>query len=146
MQAIETLHRRTSDATDVPPEDHERRLEEILHATPDEYRDWLSTRLEHSNELVLRKRLEDVLGRCPKVVTKLVKKRTFIHRVREGRNYLTHFDPSLEQTAPMGSDLYRLTVQLQALVEMSVLLELGFACEEIDAFFDRVGRYGHPHE
>jgi hypothetical protein len=141
MQAIETYHRRTSTETDLPPEKHERRLEEILAATPEEYRHWLSGQLTHSNELTLRKRLKDVLRRCPDVVEKLVKKKRFIHRVHNARNYLTHYDSSLEDKAQRGMNLYPLTVQLQALVEMCLLLELGFNCEEVNAFFDRVERY-----
>jgi ApeA N-terminal domain 1 len=89
----------------------------------------------------LGKRLEDVLRRCPDVVGKLVKKRSFIHHVYTARNYLTHYDPSLEEKTPTGSDLYRLTMQLQALVEMCLLLELGFDRGEIDALFNRVDGY-----
>lgn len=40
-----------------------------------------------------------------------------------------------------GPALAPLNVQLQALVEMCLLLELGFACSEIDAVFERVRRY-----
>ena len=141
MQAIETYHRRSSDETDLPPEDHERRLEEILSATPEEHRHWLGQKLRHSNELWLQRRLDDVLARCPTVVDKLVRRRSFGYRLSAARNYLTHYDPSLEAQAAHGVDLYPLTVQLQALVEMCLLLELGFDCEEIDGFFERARRY-----
>lgn len=47
----------------------------------------------------------------------------------------------MEAQAAQGVDLYPLTVQLQALVEMCLLLELGFDCEEIDSFFERARRY-----
>jgi hypothetical protein len=142
MQAIETFHRRTSLETDLPPDDHERRVTEILATTPEEHRDWLAGRLTYSNELTLRKRLRDILKRCPEVATKLVGKRKgFIQRVGIARNYLTHYDEALEEEAPKGLDLYPLTIQLQALVELCLLLELGFDCGEIDSFFERVGRY-----
>jgi hypothetical protein len=142
MQAIETYHRRTSAETDLPPEEHAHRLDEILEATPEQYREWLKTKLKYSNELVLRKRLDTVLRHCPEVVQKLIeKKSTFVHRVTTARNYLTHYDPELAGEAPKGVDLYPLTVQLQALVEMCLLLELGFECEEIDHRFERVRRY-----
>lgn len=133
MQAIETFHRRTSAETDLPPTDHDRRVEEILKAAPATHRDWLSSKLTYSNELTLRTRLSDVLGRCPEVVGKLVKKnKSFIHQVYTARNYLTHYDQALEAEAPKGLDLYPLTIRLQALVEMCLLLELGFDCTEID--------------
>jgi ApeA N-terminal domain 1/Apea-like HEPN len=135
MQAIETYHRRTSAETDLPPEEHAHWLEEILEATPEQYRGRLETKLKHSNELALRKRLNNVLRRCPEVAKKLA------HRVTTARNYLTHYNRELAGEAPKGIELYPLTVQLQALVEMCLLLELGFTCEEIDRQFDRVRRY-----
>jgi hypothetical protein len=61
--------------------------------------------------------------------------------VRVARNYLTHYDPLLKTQAPEGAALYPLTVQLQALVELCLLLELGFGCDEIDRFFVRARRY-----
>jgi hypothetical protein len=61
--------------------------------------------------------------------------------VLTARNYLTHYDPSLEKKARTGLDLYPLTVQLQTLVEMCLLLELGFDCNEVDGLFERVNRY-----
>jgi hypothetical protein len=142
MQAVETYHRRTSAATELSQADHDELLAAVLVAAPPEHREWLRKKLNHSNELVLRKRLDDVLKRCPKVVKKLVdKKSSFVHRVGTARNYLTHYSPDLAEEAPTGLDLYPLTVQLQALVEMCVLLELGFDCDEIDRFFERAARY-----
>jgi hypothetical protein len=140
-QAIESYHRRTSTATDLPREQHNRRIDGILATAPEEHRKWLSDQLTYSNELRLRKRLADVLTRCPEVVGKLLKKKKFIDHVLTARNYLTHYDPSLERKARTGLDLYPLTVQLQTLVEMCLLLELGFACEEVDRLFERVNRY-----
>jgi len=37
--------------------------------------------------------------------------------------------------------LYFLVVQLRAIIEMSLLRELGFSCEAIDEILDRVQRY-----
>lgn len=142
MQAVETYHRRTSGGTDLPEDEHAERVEAILAATPDQFSKWLAGRLEYSNQLVLRKRLDDVLKKCPTIVKKLIENRgSFAHRLRLARNYLTHYDESLEDEAPKGMDLYPFAVQLQALVEMCLLVELGFNCDEIDGFFDRVGRY-----
>ena len=140
-QAIETFHRRTSPATELPAEQHERRIQKILAGAPSEHQDWLSNKLTFSNELSLRRRLKDILSRCPEVVTKLLNKKTFVHEVLNARNYLTHYDPSLEEKARRGMDLYPLTVQLQTLVEMCLLLELGFTCAEVDGLFERVNRY-----
>lgn len=59
----------------------------------------------------------------------------------KGRNYYTHYDESLQGRAPQGIKLLPLTAQLRALVEMCLLLEIGFSASEIDALFERSERY-----
>ncbi len=61
----------------MPPEDHDRRFEEILSATPEEHRHWLGRKLRHSNELWLQRRLDYVLARCRTVIDKLIRWRSF---------------------------------------------------------------------
>ncbi len=142
MQALETYHRRTTTTTDLPPEEHSDRINSILADTPQEFRRWLTAKLTYSNELALRQRLRDVLAGCPAVVGKLTSnKRAFVSRAVDSRNFLTHFDPQLKARATTGIDLQPMVVTLQALVELCLLRELGFDCDEIDGFFQRVGRY-----
>lgn len=142
VQALETYHRRTSWRTDLPPDEHEERVKAILAAIPGEHQKWLERKLRYSNELMLRERFEDVLDRCPGISAKITRgKSSFVPKVVTARNYQTHYDRSLEKQAVKGSSLGPLKVQLQALVEMCLLLELGFECSEIDAIFDRVRRY-----
>jgi hypothetical protein len=142
VQALETYHRRTSTRTDLPPDEHEKRVKAIIAATSGEHRKWLEGKLRYRNELILRDRLEDVLARCPELSAKVTRgKSSFVPKVVTARNYQTHYDLSLEKQAVTGSALGPLNVQLQALVEMCLLLELGFECSEIDAIFDRVRRF-----
>jgi hypothetical protein len=65
----------------------------------------------------------------------------FISRFVDSRNYYTHYSPELENKAATGTALYLLVVQLRAIIEMSLLRELGFSCEAIDAILERVRRY-----
>jgi hypothetical protein len=143
MQAIETYHRRTSDETDLPLDDHEKRMAAILGVAPTEYREWLQTKLHYANEIVLRKRLKRVIGLSPLVTKKLLggKQNRFISLAVDTRNYRTHYDPSLADKAARGLELYKLVVRLRLLIEMCLLLELGFEGEAIDAIFERRRRY-----
>jgi len=142
MQALETYHRRTSSETELPQGRHQERLDAILDSVPAQYRDWLNEKLLYSNELTLRRRLKDVLGRCPLVVDNLVNdKPSFVNGLLDTRNYRTHYDKSLEYKALQGTALYPFVVRIRSLVEMCLLLELGFSCEEIAAIFERVDRY-----
>jgi hypothetical protein len=50
-------------------------------------------------------------------------------------------NPGLEKKAARGAALFLLFIQLQAVIEMSLLRELGFACRAVEAILERVGRY-----
>jgi hypothetical protein len=144
-QAIETYDRRRRNATDLPQDEHERRVVDILAATPAEHAEWLKTKLKHSNSLVLGKRLRDVIAECPPISKRIFgpsrKRTSALRQIVDTRNYHTHYDVSLEHAAAKGAELYLRTVQLRAMIEMSLLRELGFACEDIGTILDRVERY-----
>jgi hypothetical protein len=142
IQALESYHRRTSPASQLPASQHAQRLSAVIASSPPEHREWLERQLAYSNELTLRQRLQKLLVACPNVLSKLIpNKKDFIHRTHTARNYLTHYDEQLQANAPQGSDLYPLVVRLRTLTEMCILLELGFDCLELDRIFERVGRY-----
>lgn len=145
-QAIETYDFRRRDATDLPVDEHELRLAAILASSPAEHREWLRDKLLSSNLLTLRRRIRDVLNECPTVRDKIVgptggERRAFISGFVDSRNYYTHYNPAGEHTAAKGAALYLLVVQLRAIIEMSLLRELGFSCAAIDRVLDRVRRY-----
>ena len=146
IRALETYHRRSSDATDVSHEEHEGRLEAILSSVPSEHRDWLEKKLAYSNELSLARRLKATLARCPSVTDRLIgtsreDKKSFVRKVVTTRNYEIHLDPDNEAAAATGIELVVLVYQLRTLVEMTLLLDLGFSGEEVTGIFDRIRRY-----
>lgn len=53
---------------------------------------------------------------------------------------VTHYNPRLEKKAATGAELYLLTIQLQALIEMSLLRQLGFGCRAIASTLERSRR------
>jgi hypothetical protein len=145
-QAIETYDFRRRDATDLPPDEHEKRLAAILESSPDEHRRWLRVKLASGNRLTLRRRIRDVFDECPAVRDRIIgatgkERRRFISNFVDSRNYYTHYNPEGEKDAAVGAALYLLIVQLRAGIEMSLLRELGFSCEVVDAILDRVQRY-----
>ena len=136
VQALEVYHRRAMTSSDLLDEEHERRKEEILEAVADQHRDWLEERLRYSNEPNLRKRLREMFNEYPESVDLVVgngkkERKSFINRVVATRNYLTHFDQSLEPQAARGVELYRITEELRLLVEIRLLGEIGFEAESI---------------
>lgn len=145
-QAVETYDFRRRDPHELLPAEHKRRLRSILDVAPKEWRDWLRMRLASSNYIILDQRIRDVLGECPDLRAKIVgatdeELDAFVTRFKQSRNYYTHYNPELERKAAKGVALYLLVVQLQAIIEMSLLRELGFTCQALDAILDRVQRY-----
>jgi hypothetical protein len=140
VRVLETHHRRTTVGAVGTPE-HEKRLEAILSSVPEEHRGWLEEELEFSHEPPLRQRLKDTLGRCPTITKRLIgnskAKDSFIWKVVRTRNFETYLDPRYEADAAQGAALVTLIHQLRALVEMTLLLEIGFTCEEVAQIFDR---------
>jgi hypothetical protein len=97
-------------------------------------------------KLPLRRRISDVLDECTTACDKIAgatpeERDEFCAAFVTSRNYYTHYNPKDEPKAAKGAALYLLAVQLRAIIEMSLLRELGFSCEEIDAALSRVRRY-----
>lgn len=94
----------------------------------------------------LAERMDAVLSDCKTVSGRIVgsdpgDQAAFIKVFKDARNYYTHYTPQLETRAASGSALFLLFIQLQAIIEMSLLRELGFGCRSIDAVLERVQRY-----
>jgi len=91
-------------------------------------------------------RAHDVLAQCRTVSKKIVGPtqedlEAFVLNFRDTRNYYTHYDPRFERKAASGTDLFLLSIQLQAIIEMILLRELGFPCRAIDQILERANRY-----
>jgi hypothetical protein len=94
----------------------------------------------------LAERMGDVLSGCQTVSKRIVgsapeDEAAFIEAFKVARNYYTHYNPKLEKKAARGAALFLLFIQLQAIIEMSVLRELGFGCRSIDAILERAQRF-----
>ena len=97
-------------------------------------------------EKTLAQRMGDVLAECQTVSRSIVgaesgDEQAFIEDFKNSRNYYTHYSPKLEQKAARGAALLLLSIQLQTIIEKSLLRELGFGCRSIDAILERVRRY-----
>lgn len=145
VRVLETHHRRTAAEAVSAEETQERVARIVTHVVPDSDREWLQDELAFSHEPSLSQRLNHTLSRCATVARNVIgnsRQRTrFMWKVVKTRNYLTHLDPAQKRGAGRGDELLVLVFQLRALVEMTLLLELGFDCEEIDAIFERTRRY-----
>jgi hypothetical protein len=145
MSALEGHHRRTTNATLVSPEEHAKRLGVVERALSAKQRAWVMPAIEHRNEPTLATRIEDTLAACPVVSEKIVgKPKTwtgFAQKAVGTRDYLAHLTERLEQRAPKGLSIVQLATQLRSVAETTLLLEIGFTCEQVDQAMTRARRY-----
>lgn len=130
MQALESYHRIKFSNEQVSQEKHKNRLQEIHSKVPDCYLDWLKEKLSFSNEPSLKNRIEELVKCYEGVIQPLIKNSDkFIARVKNTRNYFTHYDVSLKEKYAQGDELFRLTQILSFLLRACLLSELGCSSE-----------------
>lgn len=133
VHAVETYHRRVICNQVMPEEQHQEKVARILAKVGEEDRSWLEEKLMYSNEPTLRQRLREILKLSPQLVMKAIGNfKSFIKKVVDTRNYLTHYDQSLEGQAARGEELYHLTQRLKMVLQTCLLRELGFPPEKIE--------------
>ncbi len=128
IQAIESYHRRTKNNNEIEPEQHGMRINNIIESVDDQYKKWLEGKLAYSNEPTLRNRLKELLEECGSLLklSSSRKKKSFIGKVCDTRNYFTHYDISLSGKAAKGTELLKLCNILKVIIEFNLLLEIGF--------------------
>jgi hypothetical protein len=143
VNALESYHRRTGQNQVCANEEHQARLKRIREVIRDDTdRNWLDARLSKSNQPALRARLTELASRIPSVTKKIEQNCTnFIAQVTDTRNYLVHYDSSLEQKAATGEELIRLTHRVEAFCAALLLLELGFPENVLPHMLSRTDRY-----
>ena len=138
VQALESYHRRFASNYELRTEEHQKRIEEIVGAVKEDYRDWLRNQLQFSNELSLRKRLRDIVDRYASAIERTIgNKEEFVETVISARNYQTHYDEKLKSRAASGQNLFRITQVLKLLLEMCLVEELGFDRGQVNVMFGR---------
>ena len=131
-QGIETLHRRNSQETQMPEDEFRNLIDTILNAVPDDgQRRWIDEKLKYANELSLRKRMRQMIEPFKDLFGNSKKRNSFIGKVVDTRNYLTHYDSQLESKAAHGEELWRLYRKLEALFQLHFLRLIGMDIESI---------------
>lgn len=134
-QAVETYHRRMIGGSYVTDAEYEQLKALLLGAITSfnmdsDAKNALMGKVQYLNELSLRRRVKELVVSFDKLVTRHIPNPSkFAGRVVDTRNYLTHYNPSLEPNAVRGENLYLLAEQLRLLLELCFLRELGLPNE-----------------
>lgn len=147
-QALETYHRRIHGGEYVSNKDYGALYEALINAIPSgldpDFKTSLKMRLKYHNEFSLRRRLREILIKCDEVTAPLVpNKESFIEDVVNTRNFLTHYDKSLEGKEKNSQELYDMTEKISLILEVCLFEEMGMTQELINKVVSRNRRYQH---
>ncbi|RKU37243.1 hypothetical protein C6496_10885 [Candidatus Poribacteria bacterium] len=137
MQGLEAYHRRTSNEKQMDGTEFKELVENLVEQCSKGKRNWLKGKLQYANELTLRNRIKRMIEPFVDIFGDEEKRRRLINRVIDTRNYLTHYDLSLESKASKGRDLEILCLKIEALFQLHFLQLIGFSREEINSIADR---------
>lgn len=100
------------------------------------------TKLTYFNELSLRKRLKELVAdHGPEIDLLIQDKNRFIKRVVATRNYYTHYEAASTMDVVPVERLHVLSDQMQFVLELCLLAELGLKGETIRNLVRRYSRY-----
>jgi hypothetical protein len=153
IQCIESYHRRMFGGKYLPDDVYLSGLyRQLVKAIPcDLDKSFIESlrkgKLYYANEYSLRKRLLDLSKHLAEYlpVHFLIHSRernSFIERVCNTRNYLTHYEPeSLNMIASTGKEQYELYRKLRLMLDILLMETIGFEREQIKEMFRKNGLY-----
>ena len=135
-QGLETYHRRTSNEKLMDEAVFKQLTENLIKQCPEEHKEWLDGRLKHGNEVNLRRRIKLIIEPFKEFLGTSNERNKLITTIVDTRNYLTHYDNSLESVAASDKDLFSLCRKMEAIFQIHLLQVLGFTQTQIKSIFD----------
>lgn len=135
-QGLETYHRRTSDEKLMDSNEFESLVSEIIKACPEQHLEWLKGRLMHGNEINLGKRLKRIIEPFKDKLGNSKDRNSLLRKIVDTRNYLTHYNEDLKDSAAQGRALWGLCQKMEVIFQLHFLKVIGFSDEEISAVIE----------
>lgn len=132
VQAVESFHRRNRHGLVLDRDEHEALRERILTAVEEADRPWLEEKLRFSNEKPLAQRIRELIEETSGLFDAPMNNNVeeFIKKVKNTRNYLTHYDSEIERKKMSEFDTIISTEVLLLILQLLILRRLGFSDEE----------------
>jgi hypothetical protein len=137
VAALEVYHRIVEPGFDGKEEDYHEVLTRILNQiSAKNEKEWLITRLGRKKETKLHDRVLALLRKTPGISARLARSmdlKSFATLISDTRNYLTHFNiRKKDAVIAKGAELHTLMHKCRVLMQIQLLMELGFNENEID--------------
>jgi len=141
IQSLETFHRRIKKNKILDKEVFKAKIDEILDTISDVHRNWVKERLVYANEPTLVNRLKELFSELPdSLKEKLFENEDiFTNRLKDTRNYYTHYSEYLASKAFEGKELFYATEKLKVILVAILLKELFILDEEFEKKFLKRG-------
>jgi hypothetical protein len=137
-QALEVYHRLTMDHNNPQKIQRAGDIQRIKFHFP-EYKDWLNEIFANSFSMSFQERATELFEKYHEIVSlyfKYNKKNSFLDAVRSARNYYTHYSKKLKEKVPHNDDFFWLTKDVELLLRLCILSELGYDIKTLnDAFY-----------
>ena len=133
-QCFETYHRRTSDEYEMDEAKYTEAAGELLKLCPDSHilKQWLKGKLSYGNELNFRKRVRSLILPFKKFLLKSNEFNALLNNIVKTRNYLTHYDKSMDSSVKTDvMSLHLLYQKMDLLFQLHLLRILGFELTSI---------------
>ena len=134
-QGLEAFHRKTSDGMHMDKDEFEEIRKNLIKQIPKKDRNWFGSKLQYANELTLKNRIEKMIEPFDCLIDDEIKPK-LINRIKDTRNYLTHYDSELEPKAAKGQVLRFICHKMNALFRLHFLKLIGLNEQEINSIVD----------
>lgn len=130
-QLAESLHLKLYNHPREHKAEYRKKTKEIISSVPEQHKEFIQRILSNSNSLTLSERLVELIDKCPQELlnTIVTDKDEFLKKVKDTRNFYTHYDPSNKTRIASGKDLYELSKQLHVLLMSIIFIEIGLPNE-----------------
>ena len=135
VQGLEAFHRKTSDEMHMDKDEFEGIRKNLIKQIDKKERNWFAMKLQYANELTLKNRIEKMIQPFDCLIDD-ERKPKLINRIKDTRNYLTHYDSELEPKAAKGQVLEFICYKMNALFRLHFLKLIGLNEQEINSIVD----------
>ena len=145
VQVLEAYHRKTYANSSLVAENIKKKKEVIDRCVNQEDKAYLKDKLAFAHEPTLKDRLLELFRNCTVIADILeigsdaAEKDTeindFANKIRDARNFLTHYDKKKSKEVLGNFDLYKLSEKLDIVIRYYLFIEMGFSGEECKQMF-----------
>ena len=137
IMALESFSRRMRNNCKEDEQYHNIRVDSILESVDEEYKEWLESKLNYSNEPTLRTRLKSMIDELSFFIPITGKARkNLVMKAIETRNYYIHYSEDKKDKIMKGNESWAFYMYLKISLRILILMEVGIKSDVVIAALD----------